>query len=404
LPVLFFINAVFYFGVAQGEQEHSKGQNRFELSNIRNSILVEKANQNTREFMLTQSKSLNSVIRPLVKNSNKRSYYRHNSWGWSYRARASLLAYRMFGDMKHVNEVLIGALYYIELDNWNTWKREGDQWFNEITTVGLIATPILDLLLLAKEDSEVQRAIAPHSEALLNIVLQRVSGFDDLYFEVKDSAYYIQPLNQKVEPLNHMAAFVLALSRLYELTGDEQWYRIVERITNFWLSTVVYKPNNSLSWAYAPSYNDTKQNAETFWKASVTIEIAMAAHKIGVPLPDDYLGRVKRTLTENVLLKGDRYAVSKRIDGKTVSTYERFKERVKLTLGIEHAPVSEMVFKRSPVIGMWHILDCAVEPVDELDSQLFELNPNFAVANSRSLYGVVYGLYARSGFCKSKKT
>jgi hypothetical protein len=66
------------------------------------------ANELSRKTLLSEFELLKSSIKLLDKKSFKRKCYRYHAWGWSYRARASLLAYRMFGNLEHVEAVLEG--------------------------------------------------------------------------------------------------------------------------------------------------------------------------------------------------------------------------------------------------------------------------------------------------------
>ena len=347
------------------------------------SVPLQTGDAGSRKILLDQIQSLKSAIRPLDKISYKREYYRHHAWEWSYRARAALLAYRIYGDIEQVRAVLEGALYYAGLPHWKTWKRSTDSWFSEITTPGLISIPIADLLLLSRQDELVHVLVIEHYEILLNAIIRGVSGFDSSYRRIGDTGYYITPLNEsKVEALNHMAIYTVALARIYELTGDETYRTRVGQIARYWLASTTRHANGALSWPYAPIPDNMHSVAEPFWKGSVTIELPISAHRIGASITDEQLLQVQKTLILNIFENGQWGGRTYLVNG------QREKKEIKPSQ-----------VKQMPVLAMWHLLDCVAPPVDNLDLELFKTNQRFYEKTSRALYGAVFGLFARSGHC-----
>lgn len=351
------------------------------------SLPFDVANDKSREILLSQIKVLKSRIKPLDKKKFKRKYYRHHAWAWSYRARASLLAYRIFGDLEHVEAVLEGALHFAKLPHWKTWQRSTDKWFREITTPGLISIPMIELLLIAQKDSRVRDLISDRDQLLLDAVVRGVSGFDGTFRRMGDSGYYVTPLDgNKVEALNHMALYAIALARLYELTNDNAYRARVGEISRFWLATTTKHSNNTISWPYAPSPENLHGDAEPFWKASVTIELPIAAHRIGIVVTDGELLKIQRIVPQN-LFENDKLSNHiYSIDGQKHRSY-----------------LSAEKIKKRPSLTTWHLLDCLFPSIDNLDRELLNSNPRFHTASPRSLYGVTFGLYARSNGCRFEK-
>jgi len=356
-----------------------------------------------RQLLLSEITSLKKAIRPFDKKTFKRKEYRHNAWGWSYRARASLLAYRMFKDIEHVEAVLKDALYFANMSSWMTWNRESDLWFREVTTAGLISIPIIDLLLLANEDQAIHRIISEHYDLLLDAVIKGLAGFDHTYYVTEEgNGYYVTPNDtSKVEALNHMALYAVALARLYELTGEQNYRQKVAEMTRFWLASTTLHENNALSWPYAPSPNDMHKPAEYFWKASITIELPIAAYRIGAVIQQEHLEQIRRTLTHNLFSNMQWRDLVNKIDGRI-----SLRSKIKLFLSEWTPWFQEQIArsqnfhtKKGAMVAMWHSLDCFITPIEGLDNNLFGLDDEFYNATSSSLYGVVFGLYARSSNC-----
>jgi hypothetical protein len=351
-----------------------------DLSDVGPPPLTDPEDLKNRNILLQHAASLrefdNDHTRP---DDFTRKFYRLNAWWWSYRARASLLAYRMFGDIEHVKAVLKGAIHFARIESehgWHTVDAAGSS-FREITTAGLLATPIIQLLLLSRSDQRVNKLVSPHEKALRQAAINGLAGFDEWYRRHGDAGYYVTPRNpNRVEATNHMALFAVGLARAFELTGEEDYRTRVAEMTRFWLLSVTRRPNGTLSWPYGAKPGRMKGKGELFWKASVTIELPLAAQRIGIELDPDILIAAARTLERNVLSLDGRFIQS--IDG-TGWRMKKVGERLQSTA------------------VMWHLLDCFYR-VPNLNAILYAADKNFYAHTSRSLYGAAYGLYlARVG-------
>jgi hypothetical protein len=265
-----------------------------------------------------------------------------------------------------------------------TWERSSDKWFREITTAGLISIPIVEPLLIARQDSRVRDLVGHHNQLLFDSVIHGVSGFEGMFHRIGDAGYYMTPLDEaRVEALNHMALYAVALARLYELTSEEAYLTRVGEIASFWLASTTHHSNNTLSWPYAPSSQNMHANAEPFWKASVTIELPIVAYRIGTTVTDKHLLKIQRILSLNIFENAELSDSVDSIDGQEKSSR-----------------ISAKKIKKRPVLTMWHLLDCFFPPIVDLDRALFSYNPLFYKHSSRSYYGAVFGLYARTNGCR----
>ena len=372
------------------------GCNHEDTFNHNPPIPFESADENIRQLLLDKSNSLIEIldkIEYLDKGTISGQYYRHGAWPWSYRARTSVLAYKIFGDIDHIVRVLEGSLRYASLPHWNTWQKSTDSWFREITTVGAISIPILDLLILSKSDDRVNELVEDHYSLLLNSIIQRVSGFDETYRRIGKAGYYVTPLdNDRIEATNHMALYAVALARLYELTQEEEYFNRVDQLAQFWIASTMYNAKGNFIWPYEyyhPVFfpfdraRHHYDEAEKYWKAGVTIELPVVAHEIGASVSNDLLMEVRNTLAENMMENGKLKDSIFRIDGEP-------HKRGRLP----------KISKFIPTLSSWHLLDCHLPPIENLDSELFR-NVDTLDLGNRPLFGAVYGLYARSGRCET---
>jgi hypothetical protein len=372
-----------------------------------------------REILLRETQKLEGIVaKKLDQKSFSRPYYRGWVWDWAYRARAAILGYRMFRDMEFVDAVLLGALHYVEagheheaLDGygWYSWERSTGRWFREITTAGHVATPILDLLLLAEEDQHVADRISPHAAKLREAVIRGLAGFDDTYRRDGVSAYYVTPLNgDKVEALNHMAVYAVALARLHILTGDSSYKTRVAELAEFWKRTVTIQENGSWSWPYAASPGQINGPGEPFWKATVTIELPIIAYGLGVVVSKQDLLAIASIFPQNIvkpadeswadaLISSTKYflgmANGGRADG-SANPLERGAVNLSRSIDGEGGLVQDRNYRMYSTLAMWHMFNC-VMPANgrRVNKFLSAIDEEFYLRPSRALYGATYGLH-----------
>jgi hypothetical protein len=354
---------------------------------------LKKAYNTSRQALLESTQKIVAPSQQPDTSQISKKYYRHHGWRWSYRARTAILAYKIYGDIEHIESVLDVSLSYANLPNWNSWQKSSDSWFREITTVGVISIPILDLLILSKSDKQVNKLVAPHYDFLLKSVIQRVSGFDETYRRIGEAGYYVTALDkERIEATNHMALYAVALARLYQITQEIEYFEKVDQLTKFWIASTMYNDKGIFIWPYEyyhPIFfpferaKHTYDDPERFWKATVTIELPVAAHQIGASVTNDLLVKVKNTLAKNMFENGKLKESIYKIDGEP-------HKRGKL------AKISDT----TPTLTLWHLLDCYLPPIENLDSELLKrVDP--PELKSRALFGAVYGLYARVGGCET---
>jgi len=353
---------------------------------------------------------LKGAVRPLNPSVFKRKEYRHNAWAWSYRARTAIQAYRLTGDKRYILEVIAGIEYFVKLKQWKTWNKSRDLWFYEVTTVGLIAIPVLDLLLLSSDDEYVHSLVKGYKDDWLAVVVDNIDSLEVGYRRRGPKGYYLTPLDHsKVEALNHMAVFATANARLFEFTREEKYRQKVDQIHNFWIASS-WKPSQStLAWPYTADLDESQNSkpAEPYWKASITIELAVAAHRIGLLENTKELHRIRSILTDNLLAYNSNNKLVwnklvRRIDGDV-----KFKLLLQVEFAKWYTPYNEKITrldalkeKKRPAIAMWHLLDCAGQrPIKGLSHRINDDIKTNSSSMSRSIYGLVVGKVAENGLC-----
>lgn len=360
--------------------------------NVRQSILQNDLPNRSNLLLKQIIGPINSAINE-SKNPS-RDYDRHGAWTWSYSARTALLGYKIFKDKRFLLPVLKGSVYYSNLPSWDTYNQKTGNSFREVSTIGAIAIPIVELLLLAKSDSSVNEVVMPaHEKLLLNAVIARLSEFKNSYKENQNYAFFTSPLHEnRIEATNHMALYATAIGKLYELTNDDKLAIRLRKLYQFWVNSTSLNKDGRFVWGYEfhpPSYypkpNSPHKNsdAEIFWKASITIELPVAAYNAGLVKDTEYLKAVRSVFTSNLMKDGKLKKNILRIDGIP-----------------DKEGKLDIVKNQIPSLASWHLLNCAVIPIPNMNKIIFaETMEKSQKINARAFYYLMYGAYSIETNC-----
>lgn len=329
-------------------------------------------------------------------NPGSSLYNRSGAWSWSYSARTALLGYKIFKDKRFLLPVLKGSVHYSNLPSWDTYNLKKSNSFREVATIGAIAIPILELLLLAKIDPNVNQIVTPaHKRLFLNSVVERLNGLENSYKETKNYAFFASPTHQnRIEVLNHMAFYATAIEKLYKLTNDDELAIRLRKLYQFWIASTSLNKDGRFVWGYEyhpPSYypkpNSPHKNsdAERFWKASITIELPLAAYNAGIVEDNEYLNKARSVLASNLMEDGMLKQNIWRIDGIPHKRGKLHKIKNKI-----------------PNLAAWHLLNCAVAPIPNMNKIIFGEPKEISSRkkfNSRVLYYLVYNKYSEDLNC-----
>lgn len=257
------------------------------------------------------------------------------AWGWAYWARGAIYAGLATGEQRFADLVLDAYERLLNerddslemqdetrqriVKSWGVQTPESPLRACEVTATGLLLLPICDLLLSPLADG-----LSPAHRQLLTRSI--TDGLDEFDSELVDDAasggaYFRSPFDQAVEALNHTHVFAACLAKAHQLTGNEKYRRDAERIARYFLAACVLEDNGTYSWAYAPSpgnmrhmhppmsiaLNNVKNGVggEAFYKASVTTEFAVAAHRANIGLNQTDMQRIADAFLKNVLRPND---------------------------------------------------------------------------------------------------
>ncbi len=189
----------------------------------------------------------------------------------------------------------------------------------EVECTGLILLPFTDLLLRTRREmlsDEVR-------QKLIGTIVDAVDAHlpDLVEHAPSDGAYFVSPWTKEIEPLNHSHLFGAAAAEAYALTGAERFKMIAQKLYNFFKANWHWERNDTISWNYCPSQHDSHNNhapmefgrkgfnrhigAEFVDKASMTLELPVAMHRVGL-LSDEDLKGIAMSLSKNIFLPRDR--------------------------------------------------------------------------------------------------
>ena len=222
---------------------------------------------------------------------DKNSKDRLRAWSWSYTARAALLLYRETGDVRLISP--LPGLFQAYADEarrsggWYTDDKATGARYRESPIVGLIAAPMVDMLLLAHTDENAARALAGAGPGLLAVIESELAKLRTDYVEDRGHGFMRLPRGDDVQPLNLASVYAEPLIGLWQLTGNKEYLRQVTGVAATWKAVLAANPTAPPIWPYVPrpSPDDLLAGpAERLMKSAAGIVFAKAAHEAGIVL------------------------------------------------------------------------------------------------------------------------
>lgn len=295
-------------------------------------------------------------------------------WGWVYWGRAAVYGYMATRERRYI-DIMLDAYERLlnERDDslamsddargrivksWGVQTPESPLRACEVTATGLALLPVCELLLspAAHELSEACR------NRLVSTVTECLDEFDQeiIVDEGSRGGYYSSPFDGSIEAINHSHLLGAALAKTYQITGIEKYRRAADLLSQYFLQSCVLEDNETYSWAYAPvpgrmqhahplMSSDLRNvnnsvGGEAFYKAAVTVELPLAAHRAGIRFSTVDLQRIAGSFLKNVVRNTDDlnvYVSSRKI-----------------------RPAAELAAK----YGAQYMLICGFAPLDEVNA------------------------------------
>lgn len=236
------------------------------------------------------------------------------AWLWSYVGRAAVRLYPVTHDPELITGLLAAWRRYDEAGHdfetvdgygWYTSERDTGFRYREVPITGMIIRPIVELLAEAKRSPELARLIKPDRARLLATVERAVAGLDSLYKEDVSGGYFMHMGRRGPEPINLMAAYVVPLLGLSELTGNADYRRQFEGVARTYKAALRRGPDGSLGWPYWARPASLTGKPDPIYKAPVTIELAVAAWRAGVVFTRDDIDQIAASLPATAIEQVD---------------------------------------------------------------------------------------------------
>ena len=244
------------------------------------------------------------------------------AWAWGYLATASCFAFRATGDERFLD--LIVESYEEILANrddlsiesaqihgvpvqpsWGIMREKNGemQYMYIVTHAGRIGFPVLLFCEIVQTNPSLHDKYLHISEMFLESVIETMNAFDSSFVtdEESEGGYYVSPLRDMIEPINHSHAAGATLVMLYELTGDEAHLEKVVKLANYFRSCIVEEDNGSYVWGYRPQPEDRMRcEGEWSWKGAITIIFPIVVYEKGLAFTSADMQAFANTFLKNI--------------------------------------------------------------------------------------------------------
>jgi hypothetical protein len=219
------------------------------------------------------------------------------SWGWSNIAQAAVEAYRQTKEKRFVDIYLAGAKIAMAHTDDNMgivdsfgqekligWSIDADgKPGREITTVGRITSPIMEMALLSQDDETLSdeqadelNDLADHSAEILKPYLEKQQ-------KVGNQSYFLNLWTGEQDAINHMAAFAQACVFAYDLTKDVDFLNAAVGFRAYFMAHVMeVQGDGFLAYTWPYQVLPSGQYEEPFWKGAVTVPALIKMNQNGV--------------------------------------------------------------------------------------------------------------------------
>jgi len=179
---------------------------------------------------------------------------------------------------------------------WSKTRPEGGT-VALVALTGRIATAILEYAIERRAEGR------PVPDRWIEDCRDAVAVFIDEMDIREDRAVFRAPQGG-IEPLNHGLSIGRAAIRLIDLTGEDRFVQMAERMARFHLWAAKEDPGNpdGLSWGYIPTHDDPlKQFPAQFWKADIDISFVVEAERRGIVYERTHLERMAETFRSAIV-------------------------------------------------------------------------------------------------------
>jgi hypothetical protein len=259
---------------------------------------------------------------------------RYIGWGLSTTNDASVIAFEATGDARFLSLLSdslhaalalrdsehgrIDAMRDRAMPSWGgTRYDEHERYTTNITLAGRSCFSMLRFVEIVRSDSALQERFGSDAELFLNAAITCIDAYTDDFrlIDGTDDGYYQLLTHGVAEPLNHMAGAGNSLIILHKLTGKDRYGRMARQLANFFRHSMWTDEHGSLAWEYWPTAQSRRRGkAEHTWKARITVQFPVFAHRRGVGFDEDDMKGIAQMFTRNIHRGGGHFSAL--IDGQ----------------------------------------------------------------------------------------
>lgn len=221
------------------------------------------------------------------------------SWGWSNLAQAAIEAYRQTKEKRFVEIFLAGAKIAMvhtddkmgivdsfgqeNLTGWsiNTAGKSG----REITTVARIASPMIEMALVTRDDKSLPQEQLDELTSLAKRATEILKPYLGKQQSDGNQRYFLNLWSGEQDAINHMAAFAQACVFAYDLTKDVDFLNAAVGFRSYFMAHVTeVQGDGFLAYTWPYQVLPSGQYEEPFWKGAVTVPALIKMNQNGVEI------------------------------------------------------------------------------------------------------------------------
>ncbi len=312
---------------------------------------------------------------------------RLKAWVWTYLARAAVVLYQQTHDRRLIEAVLTRTADYAAAARpqnvqsaygWYTDDAQTGTSYREVPVAGLIMAPVVDLLLAAQQDADLELLVGPQRGALMRMLEDAAAGVKDRYLEDHGHGYYLLPSGEDVVPLNLSSIYAEPLLGLWQLTHKPEYLRQVTGIARTWKTLLQQQPGKGVTWPYwpKPAPADLRKGPrERLVKAAAGIMFPKAAYQAGIVLDRHDISAIAGVPFSTLMVQLDagHVLIRKHVDP-----------------GSDSYLTANRADGDSPLaLGAWYVYRCFdMRLAADLDRVMFGIDATFYQHNMLALLGL----------------
>lgn len=247
---------------------------------------------------------LNRRIKRALKLTEKKPENQGAYIGWSITINvyAALIAYEQTGDIRFIDLAVdalnrslalrddkVGRVDEVRGRVMRGWGGvRYDEQGRHMTNYTLVSRVAFVFALFAdtvRRHPELEADYADEAAGFLTAARETTDDYAGEFKLYKDAGFYVRPIHDDVEPLNHMAWGGNALVLLHQLTGEAKYGEMAAQMARYFRSAMRFE-DGAVWWPYQALENGDFYSKEFTWKARTTSQFMLFAWERGVVFTD----------------------------------------------------------------------------------------------------------------------